>query len=122
MKKTLVIEGHIDLRESVEELLLLNKFEVFTSYNGKEGLKAIYVVKPDLILCDIMMPEVDGYQVLHTIKGKPDFAKIPFVFMTARIEEKLDRSSNGSITETYLTKPFDDKQLLGAINSSFSAI
>ena len=122
MKKILVIEDHIDLRESVEELLLLNKFEVFTAQNGKTGLKAIYEVRPDLILCDIMMPEVDGYQALQTIKEKPDFAKIPFIFMTAKISAESERITDGLITEMYLTKPFDDKQLLGAINRLFSTI
>ena len=118
MKKILVIEDNIDLRESVEELLLLNDFEVFTAEDGKTGLKAIYKISPDLILCDIMMPYVDGYQVLKTNKNKPNFAKIPFIFMTARVDEKINGGTSGAITETYLTKPFNDKQLLSAINRS----
>src|ERR1700760_3085454 len=87
MTKILLIEDSPDLRENTSEILALANYEVVTAPNGKLGVEMVLKEKPDLIICDIMMPELDGYGVLHILSRKPETATIPFIFLTAKTEK-----------------------------------
>jgi CRP-like cAMP-binding protein/FixJ family two-component response regulator len=114
-KKILVIEDQIDVRENIVELLELSNYTVFAAPNGKEGVKKAIEAKPDLILCDIMMPEMDGYEVLYIIGKNPEIASTPFIFLTAKAEKTDFRKGMNMGADDYITKPFDQMELLGAI-------
>ena len=83
MKKILIIEDNLEVRENTEEILSLANYEVVTAANGKIGVDLAQREKPDLIICDIMMPELDGYGVLHILGKKEETARIPLIFLTA---------------------------------------
>lgn len=117
MKKILLIEDNPEVRENTEEILTLANYQVVTAENGKIGVDLAQKEKPDLIICDIMMPELDGYGVLHILGKKPDTAGIPFIFLTAKTEKTDIRKGMNLGADDYLTKPFDDTDLLNAIES-----
>lgn len=117
MKKILIIEDHPDVRENTSEILTLANFEVITAENGKIGIDLAQREKPNLIICDIMMPELDGYGVLHILNKNPDLADIPFIFLTAKTEKTDIRKGMELGADDYLTKPFDDTELLRAIET-----
>lgn len=114
-KKILVIEDQEDVRENIEELLQLSNYEALTAANGKEGVKKALEMKPDLILCDIMMPEMDGYEVLYLIGKNPEIASKPFIFLTAKTEKADFRKGMNLGADDYITKPYEEMELLGAI-------
>src|SRR5688572_13362054 len=87
MKKILLIEDNTEVRENTSEIISLANYEVLTAENGKVGVELAQKEKPDLIICDIMMPELDGYGVLHILSKKPETAGIPFIFLTAKTEK-----------------------------------
>lgn len=115
MKKILVIEDNLEVRENLAEILELSGYEVFTAENGKVGVQAARSNKPDLILCDVMMPELDGFGVLRILDQTPLTADIPFVFLTAKAEKDDFRKGMNLGADDYITKPFDDVELLDAI-------
>ena len=115
MQKILVIEDNLDVRENIVEILELSNYEVVEAPNGKEGVKAAKNEHPDLILCDIMMPEMDGYEVLYMLGKDPNTSTIPFIFLTAKSEKSDFRQGMSLGADDYLTKPFDDMELLKAI-------
>ncbi len=115
MKKILIIEDNLEVRENVAEILELSNFEVFTAENGKIGVQLANQEKPDLIICDVMMPELDGFGVLHILSKKPQTASIPFIFLTAKAEKADFRKGMNLGADDYITKPFDDSELLDAI-------
>lgn len=115
MKKILVIEDNLEVRENIEEILELANYQVITADNGKEGLKHAKSASPDLILCDIMMPQMDGYEVLYYLSKDKNAAHIPFIFLTAKSEKTDMRKGMGLGADDYITKPFDDVDLLGSI-------
>ncbi|KAA8486847.1 response regulator [Arcticibacter tournemirensis] len=119
MKKPtiLIIEDNDDIRESTTEILELANFQVLTADNGKSGVELAIKHHPDLILCDIMMPELDGYGVLYLLNKSPETATIPFIFLTAKAERIDMRKGMEMGADDYLTKPFDDVELLNAIES-----
>ena len=117
MNHILVIEDNTDVRENIEEILQLSNYTVTTAINGKEGVKKAKEVKPDLILCDIMMPELDGYEVLYMLSKDLATAAIPFIFLTAKAEKSDFRKGMGMGADDYLTKPFDEMDLLQAIEN-----
>jgi DNA-binding response OmpR family regulator len=119
MSKTriLIIEDNNDIRESTAEILELADFEVFQAKNGKIGMDLATRNLPDLILCDIMMPELDGYGVLFLLNKNPQTSTIPFIFLTAKAERIDMRKGMEMGADDYLTKPFDDVELLNAIES-----
>ncbi|HMJ70370.1 MAG TPA: response regulator [Cyclobacteriaceae bacterium] len=119
MKKILVIEDNADIRENTSEILSLANYTVITAENGKIGVALAISEKPDLIICDIMMPELDGYGVLHILSKKPETAAIPFIFVTAKTERSDIRKGMELGADDYLTKPFDDNELLNAIEIRF---
>ena len=115
MKKILLIEDNTEVRENTAEILSLADYEVITARNGKEGAELAQSSAPDLVICDIMMPELDGYGVFHILNKKPETARIPFIFLTAKAEMADIRKGMGMGADDYLTKPFDDTDLLNAI-------
>lgn len=115
MKKILLIEDNPDVRENTEEILSLANYNVITAPNGKIGVELAQHEKPDLIICDIMMPELDGYGVLHILSKNEETASIPFIFLTAKTEKADIRKGMTLGADDYLTKPFDDTDLLNAI-------
>ncbi len=117
MKKVLLIEDNVDIRENTAEILELAGYAVFTAVNGKEGVDLATRETPDIIICDIMMPELDGYGVLHILSRKPATAAIPFIFLTAKTEKADIRKGMTLGADDYLTKPFDDTELLNAIEA-----
>lgn len=117
MKKILLIEDNNDVRENTAEILLLAGYTVATAPNGKIGVEKAQSEKPDLIICDIMMPELDGYGVLHILNKNPETASIPFIFLTAKAEKTDMRKGMTLGADDYLTKPFDDTDLLNAIET-----
>ena len=119
MKKVLIIEDDQIMRENTAEILELSQFEVSTAKNGKEGCKLAQKILPDLIICDIMMPELDGYGVIHILSKDPLTAAIPFIFLTAKAEKSDMRKGMELGADDYLTKPFEDTDLLNAIEARF---
>ncbi len=119
MSKTriLIIEDNNDIRESTAEILDLADFEVLQALNGRIGVDMANKFLPDLILCDIMMPELDGYGVLFLLSKNPQTSAIPFIFLTAKAERLDMRKGMEMGADDYLTKPFDDIELLNAIES-----
>ncbi len=117
MKKILLIEDNQDVRENTAEILSLANYNVLVAENGKIGVELAQQEKPDLIVCDIMMPELDGYGVLHILSKKPETANIPFIFLTAKTEKTDIRKGMNLGADDYLTKPFDDTELLNAIET-----
>ncbi|WP_118953489.1 response regulator [Taibaiella helva] len=114
-KKILLIEDNTDIKENMAEILDLAGYEVHTAENGKEGVSAASREKPDLIICDIMMPVLDGYGVLHMIQKNPELQGIPFIFLTAKSERSEIRKGMEMGADDYITKPFDGTELLNAI-------
>jgi CRP-like cAMP-binding protein/FixJ family two-component response regulator len=117
MKKILLIEDNKDMRENTTEILELANYKVTAAKNGKEGMEYAMKEKPDLIICDIMMPVLDGYGVLHMLSKKDETAGIPFIFLTAKAERTDFRKGMEMGADDYVTKPFDDIELLNAIES-----
>ncbi len=122
MKKILLIEDNPDVRENTAEILSLANYYVHTAENGKIGVELASKEKPDLIICDIMMPELDGYGVLHILSKKPETASIPFIFLTAKTEKADIRKGMTLGADDYLTKPFDDTDLLNAVEARLNKI
>ncbi len=118
-KKILIIEDNDDIRESSIEILELAGYEVLEAQNGKIGVDLAQRHLPDMILCDIMMPELDGYGVLYLLAKNPETANIPFIFLTAKAERADMRKGMEMGADDYLTKPFDDMELLNTIESRF---
>ncbi|WP_114940698.1 response regulator [Mucilaginibacter endophyticus] len=116
-KKILIIEDNNDIRENVVEILELAGYSVFEASNGRTGVDLALKNIPDVILCDIMMPELDGYGVLYMLNKNPVTAAIPFIFLTAKAERVDLRKGMEMGADDYLTKPFDDMELLSAVES-----
>lgn len=116
-KSILIIEDNKDIRESTAEILVFSGYSVCTAAHGKAGVEMAIAQKPDLILCDIMMPELDGYGVLYLLSKNPATNTIPFIFLTAKSERLDFRKGMEMGADDYLTKPFDDMELLNAIES-----
>jgi two-component system, OmpR family, alkaline phosphatase synthesis response regulator PhoP len=119
MQKVLVIEDEAQIRENIREILELTGFEVIAAEDGKTGLKLAKGNTPDLILCDIMMPELDGYEVLDALRQDQRTALIPLIFLTAKVERFDQRRGMDLGADDYLTKPFEPDELLSAIASRF---
>ena len=117
MKTILIIEDDLALRENTSELLKLENYKVLTAPNGKVGIEKAKKSLPDIIVCDIMMPEVDGYGVLEAISMDSETQHIPFIFLSAKTEHKEIRRGMDMGADDYLTKPFEEEELLSAIES-----
>jgi len=117
MNKVLIIEDNDNIRENVVEILELSGYEVFSAENGKKGVELALRIIPDIVLCDIMMPELDGYGVVHILHKNPQTLAIPIIFLTAKAERADLRKGMELGVDDYLTKPFDDLELLKAIEA-----
>lgn len=116
-KKILIIEDNADIRENIAEILELADYSVLEADNGKTGVDVAIADLPDLIICDIMMPELDGYGVLYLLNKHPETAAIPLIFLTAKAEMVDLRKGMDLGADDYLTKPFHNTELLNAIES-----
>jgi CheY-like chemotaxis protein len=115
MARILIIEDDADIRTNTAELLELEGFVVCTASNGKKGLEEIEKLAPDLILCDLRMPEMDGFEVLAHLGKCPDHKRIPFIFFSAKSEKVDVRTGINAGADAYLIKPFELPDLLAAI-------
>ncbi|MGF7217322.1 CRP-like cAMP-binding protein/CheY-like chemotaxis protein [Spirosoma lacussanchae] len=115
MKTILLIEDNDAIRENTAEILELTGYRVLTAENGKVGVEKALETRPDLVICDIMMPVLDGYGVLHIFNKNPQLASVPFIFLTAKTERTDFRKGMELGADDYLTKPFDESELLSAI-------
>lgn len=116
-KKILLIEDNNDIRENTAEILSLSGYTVITAENGKTGVTLAQTQLPDVIVCDIMMPVLDGFGVLHLLGKDERTAGIPFIFLTARSDRSDLRKGMEMGADDYLTKPFSDIELMNAIES-----
>jgi CheY-like chemotaxis protein len=117
MKKILVIEDEPEMRRNLTTILRLEKFHPLAAGNGRLGIEVAKKEKPDLILCDVMMPELDGYGVIAALQGDPETANIPFIFLTAKGEKPDIRAGMNLGADDYLTKPVPKPHLLAVIRS-----
>jgi signal transduction histidine kinase len=117
MTKILVIEDEESVRDNIAEILGFEGFEVVCAENGRQGLARVKEAHPDLIICDIAMPELDGYDVLMGIRQMADMAAVPFIFLTARADRPFMRHGMELGADDYLTKPFTTHELLQAIKA-----
>lgn len=117
MTKILLIEDDAILRENTAELLEISNFNVLTATDGKQGLKEAKMHNPDIIVCDIMMPELDGYEVLDHLSKNDKTKYIPFIFLSAKTEHSDVRKGMDLGADDYITKPFTEDELISAIKS-----
>lgn len=115
MSKILIIEDNAEVRENLKEILELSDYEVLTADDGKEGVEIALTEEPDLILCDVMMPKLDGFGVLNILRKKQQTADIPLVFLTAKTESDDFRRGMNLGADDYLTKPFMRDDLLRVV-------
>jgi CRP-like cAMP-binding protein/CheY-like chemotaxis protein len=114
-KKILLIEDDQIVRDNTAEILQLANYEVLTAENGKTGLEKAKVFKPDLIICDILMPELDGYGVMQIAMRNKDLQRIPVIFMSAKTKHEDIRKGMDLGASDYITKPFEESELLSAV-------
>ena len=117
MKKILIIEDNEGVRENTAEILELANYKVITAENGEIGIEKAKNELPDVIICDIMMPDLDGYEVLEALKNIENTICIPFIFLTSKAEKSDFRRGMNLGADDYLTKPFEERELLEAIKS-----
>ena len=117
MIKILIIEDNQDVRENTAEILELANYEVCTAEDGEKGVALAKLIQPDVIICDIMMPEMNGYDVLLYLNKDKKTAGIPFIFLTAKTERTDVRKGMNLGADDYLTKPFEENELLDAVAS-----
>ncbi|TVQ06263.1 MAG: hybrid sensor histidine kinase/response regulator [Leptolyngbya sp. DLM2.Bin27] len=117
MAKILVIEDEAGVRDSLVDILNAENFIVDSAVNGEEGLRQIHEFKPDLVICDIMMPVLDGYGLLEQVRQDPQLATLPFVFLSAKADRVDFRNGMDLGANDYLTKPFTHDDLLRMIRT-----
>ena len=113
----LIIEDSPSIRENIAELLQLGGYQTLMAENGRKGMELALIHKPDLIICDIMMPELDGYGVLHLLRSNPETEHIPLIFLTAKSERSDLRKGMDLGADDYLTKPFEEVELMRAVET-----
>jgi CheY-like chemotaxis protein/CRP-like cAMP-binding protein len=114
-KKIAVIEDNLDMRENISELLELSNYDVVSASDGKEGVELVKREMPDLVICDIMMPGLDGYSVLYMLGQDSKTRNIPFLFLSAKAEKDDFRKGMNLGADDYLTKPFSEMDLLNTV-------
>jgi DNA-binding response OmpR family regulator len=117
MYKILIIEDEEGIRENIRDMLRVENFIVIEAEDGRVGIQMALEEHPDLIICDVMMPEVEGYEVLSEIRLHPATHLIPFIFLTAKITKDDVRLGMDLGADDYLTKPFTRKELLSAVTT-----
>src|SRR6187402_504415 len=119
-KKILIIEDQAPMRRNIGLMLQMEGYEVVSAENGRIGLELARKEKPDLILCDVMMPEVDGYGVVQALREDAAFATTPFIFLTAKSDRADIRAGMNFGADDYLTKPVIRDDLLAAVQTRLS--
>ncbi len=122
MKTILLIEDNVIIRENTADILELAGYQVYVAENGKVGVEKALAVKPDLVICDIMMPVLDGYGVLQILNTNPQLTGTPFIFLTAKTERTDLRKGMDLGADDYLMKPFDESDLLRVIEARLNRI
>lgn len=117
MKKILVIEDEVETRENLVLMLEMEGFKPLSAPNGRAGVKLAKKESPDVILCDVSMPEMDGYEVLESLRADEKTVSIPFIFLTAKSDKKDLRTGMNLGADDYLTKPASAEDVLSAIRS-----
>jgi CRP/FNR family transcriptional regulator, polysaccharide utilization system transcription regulator len=117
MARVLIIEDSVEIRDNTSEMLTLEGYEVITAENGDEGLDIVRKKRPDVILCDIMMPGIDGFEVCRILKADATYSAIPFIFLSARSENNDVRSGIAAGAHAYLVKPFTMEELIEKVRS-----
>src|SRR5437868_3028241 len=117
MKRILVIEDHLPMRENLVLMLEMEGFSVVSAEDGLSGIEMARRRLPDVILCDVMMPGLDGYGVLAALRADPDMATIPFIFLTAKGEKVDQRAGMNMGADDYLVKPVAKEEVLAAIRA-----
>src|SRR5215831_19268475 len=117
MKRILVIEDEPEMRRNIATLLRFQDYEAIAAENGRVGVEAARRESPDLILCDVMMPELDGYGVLQELQTDAALTRIPFIFLTAKGERDDLRSGMNLGADDYLTKPVANADLIRAVET-----
>lgn len=117
MRTILVIEDDTGVRDNIQDLLSSVDYNVIGASDGREGLQVARTSHPDLIICDVMMPDVDGYEVLRQLRGESDTVTIPFIFVTAKAGREDLRAGMDLGADDYLIKPFTANELLSAVNT-----
>jgi CRP/FNR family transcriptional regulator, cyclic AMP receptor protein len=117
MKTILLIEDNAEIRENTEEILELAGYKVLTAPDGKKGMELAMKNHPDLVVCDIMMPVLDGYGVLHMMQRNEELKGTPFIFLSAKSERGDFRKGMDLGADDYITKPFTGTDLLNAVES-----
>jgi DNA-binding NarL/FixJ family response regulator len=117
MNKILVIEDQPQMRKNIAFILEMENYHVFAAENGRHGLDLVREHQPDLVICDVMMPELDGYGVLQALRAETATATLPFIFLTAKGDKPDIRSGMNLGADDYLTKPVAREDLLAAVHS-----
>lgn len=117
MKRILIIEDDPQTRENLATILEMEGFQTLTAEDGRAGLRLAREALPDLVLCDVMMPEMDGYAVLEALRASPETVSLPFIFLTAKGDRRDQRAGMNLGADDYLSKPATADELLAAINS-----
>jgi len=117
MTKILVIEDQLAVRQNLEDILLLENYDVVTASDGEHGLDLAKQTLPNLILCDVMMPKLSGFEVLSALRQDPQLATIPFILLTAKVDHAAIRQGMTLGADDYLTKLFSLNDLLQAVNT-----
>ncbi len=117
MKTVLVIEDEPEMRRNITRLLKLEGYDAVAAEDGRTGLQRARERRPDLILCDVMMPAMDGHEVLRTLRSDPNLKSVPFIFLTAKGEKSDLRGGMNLGADDYLTKPVENDDLLSAVSA-----
>lgn len=115
--KILIIDDNTEIRENIAEILELAGYESLTAPDGKKGIEIALTNRPSIIICDIMMPELDGYGVLHLLQKNPETRNTPFIFLTAKTERSDFRKGMEMGADDYIAKPFEEIELLNAVEA-----
>lgn len=122
MIKVLLVEDEAALRETLEEILELNNFEVKVAGSGEEALEIIYTWIPDLIVSDIMMPGITGFDLIRKVHSQSELAEIPFIFLSALASREDQNNGIDAGAKGYITKPFKSAELIALIKQLISSI
>jgi CheY-like chemotaxis protein len=116
-QRILVVDDHKSLLAAIRELLETEGYTVLAAADGVQALQMMEENRPDLILADVLMPRMDGYALYKAVRARPEWASIPFIFLTAKAEEEDLSKGKGLGVEEYITKPFDPQDLLAAVRA-----
>jgi CheY-like chemotaxis protein len=117
MPRILLIEDNHNLREEILNVLELEGYDVVTAENGRIGIERLPEANPDLVLCDLMMPDMDGYETLKAIRGNPATASLPVIVLTARDDNHCQDKALELGANDYVTKPFKISELVQALQN-----